>query len=195
MAIRSPMMVPTTPPRMMRSENRRMICSIWMTMTAAIKPNKRPIMDNWYEARYFRAIKYPLIEQMPISSERISKRTFPLSFRIGVTGFQRTRHREDVKKLTGKRLSRPQHTVPGQPEPGDSASQSFHGNAAGSAVAHCSGNMALISASTLASAARLAMEISLMSRCFAVSIIFLSPKDRSLPCLRMKRSRRTLAIS
>jgi hypothetical protein len=43
-------------------------------MTAAIKPNKRPIKESWYEARYLNAIKYPLIEQARISRERISKK-------------------------------------------------------------------------------------------------------------------------
>jgi hypothetical protein len=51
-----------------------MICSIWMTLTAAIKPNKRPNKESWYDARYLNAIKYPLIEQARLSRERISKK-------------------------------------------------------------------------------------------------------------------------
>jgi hypothetical protein len=51
-----------------------MICSIWITLTAAIKPNKRPNNDNSHEFRYLNAIKYPLIEQKRMSRERISKK-------------------------------------------------------------------------------------------------------------------------
>jgi hypothetical protein len=77
MAIRRPMIVPMTPPKMIRSEIFRMICSIWITMTAAIKPSKSPNNDNSHEFRYLYAIKYPLIEQARMSSERISNRIPP----------------------------------------------------------------------------------------------------------------------
>jgi len=59
----------------------------------------------------------------------------------------------------------------------------------------CIGNKAFMSSSTLVSSDLLTTEISLIKRFFAVSIIFLSPKERSLSSFRIHRSRSTLATS
>src|SRR5512136_379578 len=61
--------------------------------------------------------------------------------------------------------------------------------------AHCTVNIILRSCSTLVSSELLATDISLTNKLLAVSIIFLSAKDRFLSDFKIKRSRNTLAIS
>jgi hypothetical protein len=78
-------------------------------MTAAIKPNKRPIKESCNDARYLYAIKYPLIEQAIISRERISKQRPSFLNYFPVQIFKEHRLAGNEKSPGETRLSSPDH--------------------------------------------------------------------------------------
>ncbi len=101
-AMERPMMVPTTPPRIILREAFLMTCSIWMTVRAIKRPNNDPINENgMLLSKLMYEMKNPLIEQAAIKRNRINKLMTPFLFLFSTCPhlfFKERRHGNQIYK-------------------------------------------------------------------------------------------------